>query len=808
MGQWLTESQIYDIFCQLITWPFKIASWLGIQRHRWEASEQVAKRIQTVRRFLPLNLVPKLTLSVGLVLLVSIFTWAYFIIEYQQKKVMQEVLSHSDRLGTTIKLGTHYAMMLNSRDDINQIITNIGKQKEIETVRIYNKSGEIKFSNRNAEVDQVTNIKAEACDICHRSDPPLVNLVLPERTRVFRSPEGTRLLGIISPIYNEPGCSTDSCHFHPADKQVLGALDLVVSLAASDHELGVYRTWLLALAVFVFVAASALIFFFVWRFVNRPVKRLITGTHQIAKGSYDIQIGVEQSDELGQLSSAIQRMGHEIGQKQTELNRQKDEYQHLFELVPCIITIQDHEYRLIGYNNEFSQKFAPKPGDHCYKAYKGREQKCEICPVERTFEDGTSHYSEETGYSKDGVPTHWLVKTSPVKNADGEIVAAMEMSIDITHRKQLEQKLAKSEKKYHAIFNNIPNPVFVLDVTSLEILDCNDSVAPVYGYAKHEIIGLSFLDLFRPEDRESYARTLPDQVVLNRVKHMAKGNIPLYVNIRISPSEYPGQKVLLVTTSDVTKRLETEQQLIQAGKMATLGEMATGVAHELNQPLSVIKTASNFFMKKIRKKEPINDDIMLTMASEIDGHVDRATRIINHMRQFGRKTDMDLEPLQVNDILRRAFDIFSQQLKVRGIEVVWQMTEPLPLVLAEPSRLEQVFINLLINGRDAIEEKCEQFSETECVKQITLKTEQENHCIRIMVQDSGIGITKTIADKIFDPFFTTKKVGKGTGLGLSISYGIIKECNGDIWAEAVPDGGTAFIITLPLPAGQAGTPDG
>ena len=103
-------------------------------------------------------------------------------------------------------------MMLNSRDDINQIINNIGGQKEIETIRIYNKQGQIKFSNKTAEVDSKTNIEAEACYICHRSDPPLTKVALAKRTRIFSSPHGYRLLGIISPIANLPDCSTAACH--------------------------------------------------------------------------------------------------------------------------------------------------------------------------------------------------------------------------------------------------------------------------------------------------------------------------------------------------------------------------------------------------------------------------------------------------------------------------------------------------------------------------------------------------------------------------------------------------------------------
>jgi histidine kinase len=195
-------------------------------------------------------------------------------------------------------------------------------------------------------------------------------------------------------------------------------------------------------------------------------------------------------------------------EKLAELNQHQDEYQRLFEQVPCIITVQDRNYKLIRYNREFDKKFRPQPGDYCFSAYKGRQEKCEICPVEKTFEDGQSHFSEERGFTKDGSPTHWVVNTSPIKNEKGEIVAAMEMSLDVTQTKLLEEELKKSEKKYYAIFDNIPNPVFVLNMDTLEILDCNTSVKGIYGYKKDEMIERCFLELFRPEEKDHYAEMI------------------------------------------------------------------------------------------------------------------------------------------------------------------------------------------------------------------------------------------------------------------------------------------------------------
>jgi len=752
------------------------------------------KRIKTISQ----SLILRLILLVGLVLLISISTWAYFNIKYQKQDTLEKIVLEVDRLGNTIKLGTHYAMMLNSREDINETIKNIGRQEGIENIRIFNKQGQIKFSNIPEEVDRVTNIKADACDICHRTDPPLEEVDIAKRTRIFDSPSSYRLLGVISPIYNEPSCATDACHVHPSGKKVLGALDVVVSLAATDKEISSYESWIIVLAIFSFLGTSAIIGSFLWMFVNRPIKKLITCTRLIGQGKYDQRIETGCEGEIGQLAHAISHMGMKISEKQEELNKQRHEYQELFEQVPCYITVQDTNLRLLRYNREFTRHFAPNPGDYCFEVYKGRSEPCEICPVMMTFADGEPHSSEEMGFTKDGSVSHWIVWTSPVRDYSGEITAVMEVSLDVTQMKRLEEEIRRSEQKYRDIFNNIPNPLFVLDSKSLTILDCNDVVKAVYGFDKEEMLKHSFLQLFEESERQNYALDVRSSDTLNHVRQLTKDGRLIYVNIRISPSEYLGRDALLVTTSDVTKRLLAEQQLIQASKMATLGEMATGIAHELNQPLSVIKTASNFLIKKVVKGEPIRDAILRTMAEEIDSHVDRASKIINHLREFGRKSEVKKEAVYVNEALQKALDIFSQQLKLREIEVVKQLTADLPPVLANSNRLEQVFVNLLINARDAIEEKIEKSVSKDVVKKIYLTTTARNGVVTISVKDTGLGIPQSVLDKIFEPFFTTKRVGKGTGLGLSISYGIVQDYEGTIRVETAENEGSEFIVQFPV----------
>ncbi len=758
-------------------------------------------------RNLRVSLAAKLILLVGGLLVCSMATWAYFNIDTQRKKLMDTVISSTDRLTATILLGTHYAMLHNSREDITQIINNIAKLPEIKNIRIYNKQGQIKFSNDPTETDRFTPIKGEACHICHKTKPPLSDLPLKQRTRMIPSPEGEPLLGIIAPIKNEPSCAVPDCHVHPEDKKILGALDVVVSLARTHAEIARSKRGILGLSAFIFFVTSAIIFIFLLRFVSHPIKQLISVTRQIAEGEHFDDIAIKHDDEMGQLARAINAMGHNILKKQAELNQQRDEYQNLFEQVPCLITVQDKNYKLLRYNRQFAQRFNPHAGEYCYQAYKGRTHKCDPCPVEKTFLDGKQHSTEEFAVDPDGRMKRWIVKTSPIRNDKGEIIAAMEISHDITEIKLLEVELKRSEEKYRAFFNNIPNPVFVLEAETTRILDCNQSVQTVYGYTPRELIGRSFLLLFPEKEKSYYASKMAGSDTLDRVKQTHKSGKPLYVNIRISPSTISGKKVYLVTTSDITQRLEAEQQLIQAGKMATLGEMATGIAHELNQPLSVIKTTSSFFMDKIQKNEPINTQILSSMLAKVDSNVDRATRIINHMRQFARKSELQLERTQLNDVIRNALEIFSQQLKVRGIEIVLNLDPALPAILADPGRLEQVVINLLVNARDAIEEKWNRRGRRQESEKIELVTRFQQDQVVLEVRDSGTGIPEAFLDKVFEPFFTTKEVGKGTGLGLSISYGIVTESGGQIEATNVEGNGACFILRFPVIKVETSRPD-
>ncbi len=247
----------------------------------------------------------------------GIFT--YFSIRYVNQNTMNNVMVETDRFSNTIKLGTHYSMMSNVRDDITHIINNIARQENVKYIRIYHKDGQIKFSNIPEEIETVADINDYACTICHKFDSPPVVLGLKERTRIFSSPEGQRFLGIMNPIYNEPDCSSSSCHVHSPDTTILGVLDTVISLDQVDREIRFLEQIYSSVTIGIFLITSILIILYLLRFVSQPIKKLITGTQMIAKGEFFNPVTIERNDEIGQLATAISHMGEEIAKQQGDL---------------------------------------------------------------------------------------------------------------------------------------------------------------------------------------------------------------------------------------------------------------------------------------------------------------------------------------------------------------------------------------------------------------------------------------------------------------------------------------------------------
>ncbi|MFI5342064.1 MAG: HAMP domain-containing protein, partial [Candidatus Methylomirabilales bacterium] len=247
------------------------------------------------------SLETKLLAAVCGVALVSIGVFAWVNIRYEQTERVDLMIRGASQFSDTVKRSTHYAMLQNRWEDAFHIMDTIGKQEGVTRVRVFSKEGAILFSTDQAEVGHAVDKRAESCYACHAAERPLERLKLPDRARIFRGAEGPRLLGMITPLYNEPGCS-EGCHVHPANKSVLGVLDITMSLARVDEEIAAITRRTAAFAGTTIVLLAFILAAIVRRSVVRPVRELVEGTRRVAQGDLSHRIPVRTIDEVGVLA--------------------------------------------------------------------------------------------------------------------------------------------------------------------------------------------------------------------------------------------------------------------------------------------------------------------------------------------------------------------------------------------------------------------------------------------------------------------------------------------------------------------------
>jgi two-component system, NtrC family, sensor kinase len=356
-------------------------------------------------------------------------------------------------------------------------------------------------------------------------------------------------------------------------------------------------------------------------------------------------------------------------------------------------------------------------------------------------------------------------------------------------------QLRESELKYRSLFTSGPNPILVLDRCDHTIIDANPSTEEVYGYPREELIGAP-IGLLGPFEMTGDLPAVPKPVQVSaKVAYQRKDKSKLYVNVHACPAHYGKRPALIVATTDITKMVEKDNQLIQFSKLKTLGEMSAGIAHELNQPLNAIKMGSEYLELITERNQPLARGDLRTVGAEVSRQVDRATAIIGRLRDFGRKSDFGRELLCLNDPVRSVLKIVAPQLELQNIQLLLNLAGDLPKVRAHHNRIEQVIFNLLTNARDALNQRGVGDEDSRQIEICTVT--REDHAV-LTVRDTGVGIPLEVQSKIFEAFFTTKEMGEGMGLGLSISSGIVEDYGGTIRVESTPGRGTTFRLSFPL----------
>ena len=267
-----------------------------------------------------INLSLKLTIFVigGMAVIFSVV--GYQNVRLHRQHLEEMTFASGDRIADTIKRSTRFGMLNNHREQVHQTINAIAMQPGINKIRIFNEDGAVSFSTDEGETGSQVDKKAEACYRCHAEQQPLTRLNRPDRTRIYNASRGERILGLISPIENEPSCSNADCHAHPANQQILGVVDVTMSLSRVDETIAAGGRQVITNLVGAIIIISLMVALVMWLIVNRPVKRLIIGTKRVAAGDLDYKIPVSSRDELGELASSFNRMTGELQHANAEIN--------------------------------------------------------------------------------------------------------------------------------------------------------------------------------------------------------------------------------------------------------------------------------------------------------------------------------------------------------------------------------------------------------------------------------------------------------------------------------------------------------
>lgn len=314
----------------------------------------------------------------------------------------------------------------------------------------------------------------------------------------------------------------------------------------------------------------------------------------------------------------------------------------------------------------------------------------------------------------------------------------------------------------------------------------NSPLEELYGLKRPEVLGKRLGEIFPPELMAELALALEPHHTFSLYKFplRAADGRQRIVNVSFAPLVGKEDRVIgrLLILNDITERVSLEDQLAQAEKLSSIGLLAAGVAHEVNTPLAVIASQAQMLMRQMPRDDPRAPTLEKIIKQSF-----RASQIVNNLLKFSRVSGSEFSELDLNKVIRETLSLVEPMLRASRIALNAQLAAGLPLVYGSSGKLQQVFMNLIMNARDAMPRGGE----------LTLATESENSSVHVEVSDNGVGIPPDDLNKIFDPFFTTKSTSRGTGLGLAVSYGIIREHAGKVRVESALGRGTSFHLEFP-----------
>ncbi|HHT9137331.1 MAG TPA: ATP-binding protein [Candidatus Wunengus sp. YC60] len=469
----------------------------------------------------------------------------------------------------------------------------------------------------------------------------------------------------------------------------------------------------------------------------------------------------------------------------------------IFSCIPSSILMFDRNLRVIIANKNFLEKSRRAEyetvGKHVDEIFPSVIlQYTRLSERIRTvFETGIGDRGREMYYRSPGLPTRvYYYNLTPLIDDQGIVESVMLIMDDITQQVSLREKVRQTERHLAGVVESANDVVTSLDSRGM-ILTWNNAAERISGYIERELVSKPLTTICVEAQKTTLVSIIEDLSRGKTVKHIELGLktktgkiIPISWSFALMRDDAQAVVGIVGVGQDLAERRELEAQLFHSAKLASLGVMAGGIAHEIRNPLGISSAAAQLLLEY-----PENETLRKECAQKIYSGIKRASQIIEELLKFSRPSEGRFELTNINDAVMETLTLIEKQLVLMRIEIKKNLDSHIPVIESEKNLLKQAFLNMFLNAANAMPDGG--------ALTITTATDGKNNVL-ITFKDTGCGISSENVDKIFDPFFTTMPVGKGTGLGLSITYSIIKHHEGNINVESVVGKGTTFTIRLPI----------
>ncbi|MFH1726513.1 MAG: PAS domain-containing sensor histidine kinase [Elusimicrobiota bacterium] len=458
-------------------------------------------------------------------------------------------------------------------------------------------------------------------------------------------------------------------------------------------------------------------------------------------------------------------------------------YEQCFDEMPCYVSVQDKDLRILKTNRRFKEHFGEGVGEHCFKIYKCREERCPECSVARTFEDGKSHGSEEVVRTRNGEPVSVIVYTCPLRDERGEVVSVLEMSTDITEVKRLQKKLDESQKLHGLLFSEAPCYISVQD-RDFKIVHANrrfkedfgEEDGHCYEIYKHRTercldcpVALTF------EDGRSHHS---EEVVTSRSGER--------VNVVVRTAPIRDEKGEIVQVMEMSTNITEIRQLQE--QLTSLGLLVSSISHGVKALLTGLR--GGIYMLKTGYKK--RDEARITRAWEmVEGNEARIRSMIGDILYYAKERDFDMQPVDAAKLLKDAGGLLQARAASLGVALDLRSDAAAGEFDGDGAALLSALVNLVENSLDAC-----RVDKKKPAHAVTVGVRSDKEHILFEVSDNGIGMDQETREKAFSLFFSSKGT-EGTGLGLFIANKIVTKHLGTIAIDSTEGEGTRFTVRLP-----------